>query len=759
MSNYTNRLLFNNDVKFYDKIGGDRNNTVQPKEYMNNQIEILKSKTGQKIIIENDDNNDNNDNNNDDNYSESYDNTKNNKGLNSNDRYDPYEGFLTKHGLNNKNTYNQKDIAYVNIDSRFRRKEPSIIVSTAILLQKNPIKLFDNSNIMRVTHPSHGYKANDLITINNIVNKVSILKTVVGTTRAINFINESLYAVIKFNHKIPQNYNDGDITVEIKGIVGGVDGSYLGNIPLNAINRIHTVLLTKPAEDNVPAESYESDTFYIILPKEYSGEYIPNNYNFKLKMSSIGGISTSYLNAAYPIDTDHRQGYFSINDVTNDTYDIIVRNRASIDSNTKTGTDNGIDYLESGGTNIIVAKVTNVLAGYTNPNKYKISLGKTYHNIHTMRLVSSEFPNSKQVIRSSPEESRNNRLYWQNLDDGDHIYHIEINPGNYGPTNLVAELQNKFYATQRISLSGNDGIITSYTKNHYVRADINTSTNIVEFRSYKEAILIKPFTNISPDIDENSSEDVFTGQEEFKITVSHSNHGLHVGDKILIQQAITHMGIPASILNIEHEITTVDDENAYKFVLPKFNLSSSGRTNTKGGVAVYIYVPDSMRLRFDLSDTLGEVLGFRNPGNSTSITKYSNIITNSDPYEVDISIDATGELVNITNNFVNLGGDDYFLMVIKRLNSIFNNGPIKESFAKILLTDTPGKVMYNSYISAPKYFKEPINIDELEFEFYSPDGTFFDFSGLDHSFTLQLESDVEFPKGTRISSKTGKVSG
>ena len=757
MSNYTNRSLFDNNIIFNDKIGGDKNDITHSKEYMTNQIEVIKSNTGKKIFIEDDNTN----NKNKDSHTEQSNPHQNKNYIpfdKRHDRYDPYEGYLSKYGLNNRETYNQKDIVYVNIDSKFRRKEPSIISSDVILLQNNPIRLFHNSNIMRVTHLSHGYKVNELVTLNHIINKVSVLKTVVGGVKAIDFINESTYATIKFNHGISQDYTGGDITADISGIVGGVDSSYLGNIPINSINKIHSVLLIKPKEDTVPAEPYSSDTFYILLPKEYSGTYIPNNYNFKIKMSSIGGISTSYLNAAYPIDTDHRQGYFSINSITDDTYDIIIKNIASIDTNIKTGTENGVDYLVCGGSNVVVSKVTHVLAGYTNPNKYKISLGKTYNNVSGIRLVSSEFPNSKQVIRSLPEETRNNRIYWQNLDDGDHMYHIEIDPGNYGPTNLVAELQNKFYATQRVSLSGNEDIISSYTKNHYVRADINTSTNVVEFRSYKEAILIKPFTNISPDIDENSSEDTFSGQEEFKITVTHPNHGLYVGNKILVQQSITHMGIPASILNIEHQIIEVDDENSYKFILPKFNLSSSGRTNTKGGVAVYIYVPDSMRLRFDLSDTLGEVLGFRNPGNSTSITKYAHIITNKDPYEVDTTINALGEASSITNNFVNLGGDDYFLMVIKRLGSIYNNGPIKESFSKILLTDTPGKVMYNSYISAPKFFKEPINIDELEFEFYSPDGTLFDFSGLDHSFTLRLESDIEFPKGTRISSKTGKVS-
>ena len=748
MSNYTNRSLFSdNNVTFQDKIGGNKNNNIQSKEYINNQIDVIKS-NGRTIFLQDDMDNNTDNKDKDKNYVP-FDERK--------DRYDPYQGYLSKNGVSDTDSLQKKDIVYVNINSSFRNKEPSIIISNTISLQSNPIKLYNDSNIMRIIHPSHTFEVNDLIMVNNVVNKVSILKTIAGSIKAINFINGSKYAIIKFNHGISQDYTNGDITVEIKGIVGGVDSSYLNNIPINSINGIHQVLLTKPVESTVPAEVYANDTFYILLPKEYVGTYIPNNYNFRLKLSAIAGISISYLNAAYPIDTNHRQGYFSISSVADDYYDIILNIRASVDANVKTGAEDGVYYIQSGGSNVTVAKITNILSGYTNPNKYKISLGKTYNNISSLSLISTEFPNSKQVIRNFPEESRNNRIYWQNLDDGDHVYNIEIDPGNYGPSNLTTEIQNKFYSTQKISLSGNTDIKTSYTKNHYVRVDINSNTNVVEFRSYKEAILVKPFINLSPDIDENSSEDIFTGTEEFELTISHANHGLHVGDKILIQQSIAHMGIPSNILNIEHTITEVNDDDTYKLILPKFNLASTGRTNTKGGVAVYIYAPDSIRLRFDYVDTLGEILGFRNPGSTNSITGYSNIITNKDLYEIDTSINAIGELTNITNNFVNLGGDDYFLMVIKRIETMFSNGPIKESFAKILLVDAPGKVMYNSFIAATKYFKEPINIDELEFEFYSPDGTLFDFSGLDHSFTLKLESFSEVPKGTRISSKTGKI--
>ena len=46
---------------------------------------------------------------------------------------------------------------------------------------------------------------------------------------------------------------------------------------------------------------------------------------------------------------------------------------------------------------------------------------------------------------------------------------------------------------------------------------------------------------------------------------------------------------------------------------------------------------------------------------------------------------------------------------------------------------------------------------ELDFEFYAPDGTLYDFSGLDHSFTLEIVSESEYLGGTNIDSRSGRI--
>ena len=47
---------------------------------------------------------------------------------------------------------------------------------------------------------------------------------------------------------------------------------------------------------------------------------------------------------------------------------------------------------------------------------------------------------------------QNNKLYWQNLDDGDTVYSIEIDSGNYNATDLKAILEARESSKLKIEL-------------------------------------------------------------------------------------------------------------------------------------------------------------------------------------------------------------------------------------------------------------------------------------------------------------------
>ena len=59
---------------------------------------------------------------------------------------------------------------------------------------------------------------------------------------------------------------------------------------------------------------------------------------------------------------------------------------------------------------------------YPYANDFEAPFGRVYNNISQIELVSSEIPNSDQVIRELPLELKNNTMYWKNLQDFDLNY-------------------------------------------------------------------------------------------------------------------------------------------------------------------------------------------------------------------------------------------------------------------------------------------------------------------------------------------------
>jgi hypothetical protein len=353
---------------------------------------------------------------------------------------------------------------------------------------------------------------------------------------------------------------------------------------------------------------------------------------------------------------------------------------------------------------------------------------------------------------------QNNKIYWQNHDDGEYLYCIEIPQGNYTSTELEDIMTQTFYDTPRINYEHdvllND--IISYTNHNNIAIDINTSNNIVTFTSHVKSYAVNPLINTNPIINTDPEQDPSVPITNYKISIEHKNHNLLVGDKITISDAISHMGIPDTIINSEHTIYEIASEHIYTIELPPFNLNSE-RTNTHGGAAVIINSPNSIKLYFDKSDTLGSVLGFRNVGESYSITNYSHTISNTDSYNIDISYDVVGNEKPITNNILSFNNDSYITMCCYQFNNMYSTGTINNMFAKILLNSSSDKILFNTFVSSPITFFDPIDeLYELNLSFYSPNGELFDFNYINHSFTLEITSINEHPKNTNIHNKTGK---
>jgi hypothetical protein len=101
------------------------------------------------------------------------------------------------------------------------------------------------------------------------------------------------------------------------------------------------------------------------------------------------------------------------------------------------------------------------------------------------------------------------------------------------------------------------------------------------------------------------------------------------------------------------------------------------------------------------------------------------------------------DIINVVEttgpNVVNLSGENYVFLLIDNFQSVRTTENIKDVFAKIVWNVPPRFICYDSFVCNPIYFEEPIaNLTQIRVRFVQQDGTFYDFNGLDHSFTIEM---------------------
>jgi hypothetical protein len=102
---------------------------------------------------------------------------------------------------------------------------------------------------------------------------------------------------------------------------------------------------------------------------------------------------------------------------------------------------------------------------------------------------------------------------------------------------------------------------------------------------------------------------------------------------------------------------------------------------------------------------------------------------------------------NITTPY-NLNPNNYIFLVIPNLNHIgtIQNYDIKDgAFAKILLPGDTNRVLYNTHVAATKVYYDYLfnNLSQLEIAFVTNGGNLFDFSGSEHSISLEITEIVD----------------
>jgi len=614
----------------------------------------------------------------------------------------------------NPNTINKNvRVTRVNVDSRHRNLESKNILDGQIYyLGSNPISIIpqDSTNIISdiiITHPSHSFKVNDNIMIQGVQAKKVVLDS------AITFIANSSYA--RINHKAHGlNFESmNSMYLEISNFIGNINGgTEYNNIPINEINglqKIYSIMTSTEIKNN--------DYYYINMGSiiaNFSDTYSLTSLTLTFK--DLNGINLNLINANFPTNVFQLAGFHTITSVTHSTYKI------------RLNLNNNISIRDVGGDTIWVGKVNDFIEGYTDNNFYKVSLKKTFYDVYKIRLISTEFPNTEKVIKSIPESKKNNAFYWKLQSDGNTLYSVELDPGNYSISLLQSNLKYAIESVSRPNLTIINSNTTeySYYENNKCNIIIEPKTDIFQIDFFTTIFIARALTFKSG----NNYTDL-TG----RLIINHPNHRLIEGKTITIINATATDAIPQEVINSTFLIEKIIDENTYQVKLPKYNISSANATITNGGESMGITFPVKAQLLFDTLDTIGNLIGYRNVGKPYSVTSFSYVNKNTDLYQYD-SIDSSSVY---TNNSINLSGDNYILMCCPLFKNSYNTGLVDNVFAKLLLAGDPGTILYNQYIQLGETFTIPIpSFSQWEVSFYDALGNLYNFGNLEHSYTLEI---------------------
>lgn len=313
---------------------------------------------------------------------------------------------------------------------------------------------------------------------------------------------------------------------------------------------------------------------------------------------------------------------------------------------------------------------------YPKPNSFKVFFGKTFVNVSKIELKKVEIPNTSAVINSS-----NNKLYWINQEDIDidtidpitltyPIYTVSLRIGSYNLSTLQTELQSKMSLIKRRNGTGDF---------HSFNVSLDNDTDKVKFISVTLQYLENnPFSSV-----------LGSGI----ITVSAIGHGFISGDTVFISGASTFAGISSSILNSEHILTRINND---QFTI-EINIKASD-TVEGGGNLIKLGTQAPFQFLFgEYTDSISPIIGFPNENSSqridTEISSIKNIniieIETVNPHNFENNYDFLGQFLEI-NTSGTIPNIDYSL-------GFYND------IVYLTKTNGIGLVVYNFNISIPDF--------------------------------------------------------
>ena len=663
--------------------------------------------------------------------------------------YDSYFEYLNKKSINSINTQVIQKKTSINIDSTNRQTNSIMNVESYIQLTNDPLVFTNGSNTMQIklTNANNKFAAGNQITLQGY-NFYTINYNFVNFY----FSNDSNQVILDLTPNYITSIPYYNVLIQISGVTNGTN-SYFKNIPLNVINNIQTISLYTTVSNEsklsflIPMNFYSDNTTTNVLSSACSIQYY-----------FIGNYPINYINSGVPTSFYNLNEYLIVDSVDSEYIYINLTNALSLINSISIqieGTWVNANVFETGGPNVQIGNIKNIQFGYTNSSNYQIPFEKRIDNVICIKMKSSEIPNTYKLVYNINGTNNvsyiNNMLYWQNaLDEPNNIYTITIPSGNYTATDLATIMENLISQVPRVITSSN------IVPTNNIKININQNNNITQLTSYNKYVLPNCFTNLEV------SADLIT----WIITVNHPTHNQIIGSVITIQNSINYKNIDSKYINTQQIITKILGNDFYQITLKNINPLNYS-TDGGGGYATNILTLNSFKLYFDKTNTIGDILGFKNSGNVGSVTPYSNssnnyTIDNSQPYiygsENILIVNNNAQNVQVSNNF-NFDVGQYILLVCNNqaLNQCLNPNGIAY-FYKFQLCGSPGTMMFNTFVDNPIYFNPPIKyIDSFNFQFVTALGDEFEFYGINNSMTFEITSIINYPENTNLSTFVARI--
>ena len=157
-------------------------------------------------------------------------------------KYDPYLNYLKQRGLSNDSSELRYKLAYINIDSANRKKEPYNIFEETYNLINNPLSIIGTNTLRINISDTKQFYVGQKIAIEGVQPlekkyKYTLDNLLIEFTNGSPNVNIKLNANLNIDSSEYKFIDTSKMFVELANIEGNDLSSYIGNIPISLLNK------------------------------------------------------------------------------------------------------------------------------------------------------------------------------------------------------------------------------------------------------------------------------------------------------------------------------------------------------------------------------------------------------------------------------------------------------------------------------------------------------------------------------------------